>query len=102
MGRINSRGALVATIAQGDATTTAAQETAHIPTLTIALVHLAGNVGLMKHEWRPAYRLGGDSQGELSPAVQVVMHVRALEALAAIATAAARCRRRPRRRQYDA
>ena len=66
-----------------DAAIEAALAEAHIPSLINALVHLTGDVSLIRGSARPVSELFGDPQGGISEADQAAVRARALEALAA-------------------
>ena len=61
----------------------AALAEAHVPSLINALVHLTGDVSLIRGSARPVSELFGDPQGGISEADQTAIRARALEALAA-------------------
>ena len=70
-------------IDEGDAAIEAALGEAHVPSLINALVHLTGDVSLIRGNIRPVSELFGDPQGGISEADQTAIRRRALEALAA-------------------
>ena len=61
-----------------------ALESAHIPSLVLALVHLTGDVSLLTQVPRPVYEFFGDGQGALAPEVQAQGRTRAAQALKAL------------------
>ncbi|MYF31186.1 MAG: NAD(P)/FAD-dependent oxidoreductase [Gammaproteobacteria bacterium] len=61
----------------------AALAEAHVPSLTNALVHLTGDVSLIRGDERPASQLFGDPQGGISPEHQEAIRTQALAALRA-------------------
>ena len=66
-----------------DADIAAALEHAHVPSLINSLVHLTGDLSLLRGDIRPVGQLFGDPQGGVSPEDQATMRARALEALKA-------------------
>ena len=56
---------------------------AHVPSLINALVHMTGDVSLIRGEERPQSQLFGDPQGGISPEHQEAIRARALDALRA-------------------
>jgi 4-hydroxyacetophenone monooxygenase len=73
-------------IVDDDATIAAALEHAHIPSLIMALVHLTGDMDLLRGDVRPSSDLAvflSDPQGGVSPADQARIRMQALEALKA-------------------
>ncbi|MYB38155.1 MAG: NAD(P)/FAD-dependent oxidoreductase [Gammaproteobacteria bacterium] len=69
--------------AASDAEIEAALEHAHVPSLINALVHLTGDLSLIRGDIRPVSQLFGDPPGGVSPEDQAAMRARALEALKA-------------------
>ena len=66
-----------------DETIHAALAEAHVPSLINALVHLTGDVALLRNDERPTSQLFGDPQGGISPEHQAMIRRRAFEALKA-------------------
>jgi 4-hydroxyacetophenone monooxygenase len=83
MGKIETQAGGAAPIVEDDAAIAAALQSAQVPSLTMALVHLSGDPEMMKPDWRPTFELGGDGQGQLPPEVQAAIRAKALEVLAA-------------------
>lgn len=61
----------------------AALAEAHIPTLMLSLVHLTGDAGHLRPEWRPVYDFWGDGQGNIADDVQAEIRAKAKAAILA-------------------
>src|SRR5690349_17518393 len=70
-------------ISDSDETIRAALESAHLPSLIAALVHLTGDVNLVKGEIKPVYDFFGDGQGGLTDQQRASTKERALAAIKA-------------------
>ena len=68
-------------ITEDDQTIRAALEEAHIPSLMVALVHLAGDAKLLRGDIKPEMSFLGDPQGGITPEQQEEVRALALDAL---------------------
>src|SRR5690348_3258057 len=70
-------------ITDSDETIRAALESAHLPSLIAALVHLSGDASLVKGDIKPVYDFFGDGQGGLTEEQRARTKERALTAIKA-------------------
>jgi 4-hydroxyacetophenone monooxygenase len=68
-------------ITADDASIARALESASVPTLLMSLVHLTGDLGILRGAIRPHAALPGDVQGSLSDADKAAVRAQALDAL---------------------